>query len=63
MYGKDIGTEVIWRLQICQNLSRKIASDTKSMEDFTKYFNSEVRPIQTKFDQNSELIIDAVKFI
>jgi hypothetical protein len=49
-YGEDLGTEMFQRLQTCQNLARKIASEynDRSIEESTKYFNSKVIPVEFK---------------
>jgi hypothetical protein len=40
------------RLQLCQNLARRIASENndKSIEESPKYFNSKVKPVEFKED-------------
>jgi hypothetical protein len=40
LYGEDLGTEMVQRLQKCPNLARKIAikNNDKSIEELTKYF-------------------------
>jgi hypothetical protein len=50
LYGEDLGTEMFQRLQICQNLVRKIANEhnDQSIEKSTKYFNSKVKPVDFK---------------
>ena len=39
MYGEDLGTEMFQRLQICQQLARKIASENNdaSIEESTEF--------------------------
>ena len=47
MYGEDLGTEMFQRLQICQQLARKEASENNdtSIKDSSKYFNSKVKQV------------------
>ena len=47
-----MGTEMFRRLQICQQLARKIAGENndQSIENSTDYFNSKVKPVKFEVD-------------
>jgi hypothetical protein len=51
-FGENMGTVTFQILQVCQNLTLKIASinNDHSIEESTKYFNSKVKPVEFKED-------------
>ena len=62
-YGEDMGTDMFQRLQICQDLTRKVASENNdtSIEDSTKYFNSKVK--QVVFQENDWVLLKEHNFL